>query len=90
MFSVSNSFPVWPATSVLTLACMAGETPDELNWADAHRRRGDGEVHGRDFLGPRSLVSAAFTVALMPLRRKHFFKHLADAFDVEPLAGKRP
>ena len=39
------------------------------------------EVDGRDLLGPRPLVSAAFTVAFTPFGSQHFFQHLADSVE---------
>ena len=90
VFSVSNAFPVWPATSVLTLACMTGETPE--SWMGPMRTAGEVMVKSMAviFCRPRPLVRAAFTVALMPCAASISENIWMMPSSMEPLAGKRP
>ena len=63
------------------LGLHGGRNAGELDPADTHRRRGDGEVHGRDLFGAQTACESGFHRRLDALAGEHFFERLADSFE---------
>ena len=74
----------------LALACMAAETP--ASWMGPMRtaRRGDGEVHGRDFFGAQAAGESGFHRCLDALAASISSNAWQIPSSMEPLAGNRP
>ena len=69
------------------LGLHGGRNAGKLDGADAHRRRGDSEVDGGDFLWAQAAGEIGFHRRLDALAGEHFFERLTDSFEQGAIGG---